>query len=85
MSPLLASLYLYWSDALFHDRKERAGEMPSWRYADMKVDSRTNHLLWNRSWRVKFGLTIDREDTRVVGARQESPDLPGYSFDMTEL
>ena len=74
ISPLLANLYLHWFDKLFH-RARRTG---AWagaklvRYADDIVvlaresEAEIERVTWNRSWRGRLGLEINREKTRVV-------------------
>ncbi|MBV9296140.1 MAG: group II intron reverse transcriptase/maturase [Acidobacteriaceae bacterium] len=86
-SPLLANLYLHWFDALFHGPQgpARWGDAKLVRYAD-------DMLILARKWTTeltayvesklegKFGLTINREKTRVVDVKKESLDFLGYTF-----
>ena len=79
ISPLLANLYLHWFDALFHGPQgpARWGDAKLVRYADDMV-------ILARKWTAeltayvesklegKFGLTINREKTRVVDVKKES-------------
>jgi RNA-directed DNA polymerase len=87
ISPLLANLYLHWFDALFHGPQgpARWGDAKLVRYADDMV-------ILAREWTAeltayvesklegKFGLTINREKTRVVDVGRESLDFLGYTF-----
>jgi RNA-directed DNA polymerase len=87
VSPLLANLYLHWFDALFHGPQgpARWGDAKLVRYADDMV-------ILARQWTAeltayvesklegKFGLTINREKTRVVDVQKESLDFLGYTF-----
>ncbi len=88
ISPLLANLYLHWFDKQFHrpDGPYRWANARLVRYADdfvilaryigSRSISSSSKLLEGR-----FGLTINREKTRVVKLKEarREPELPGVS------
>jgi RNA-directed DNA polymerase len=91
ISPLLANLYLHWFDKKFHgdDGPYRWANARLVRYADdfvimakyigLRIRDFTESQLEGR-----FGLTINREKTRVIDLQPDRPgeslDFLGYSF-----
>ena len=89
ISPLLANLYLHWFDRQFHrsDGPHRWANARLVRYADdfvilaKYIGPRIHHFVENLL-EGRFGLTLNREKTRVVQLREEGASLSflGYQF-----
>jgi RNA-directed DNA polymerase len=89
ISPLLANLFLNWFDRVFHgtDGPLRFANARLIRFADdFVVMARyvgDRIVTWTESWlEGRFGLTINREKTKVVDVKQKGRtlDFLGYSF-----
>ena len=89
ISPLLANLFLHWFDALFHGAQGPAqwANAKLVRYADDMVILAREWTAELTEWvesklEGKFGLTINREKTRVVKVKPGggSLDFLGYTF-----
>jgi len=89
ISPLLANLYLHWFDKQFHrpDGPYRWANARLVRYADdfvilARYIGEPIHRFVENLLEGRFGLTINREKTKVVDLRQEGASLNflGYQF-----
>jgi RNA-directed DNA polymerase len=89
ISPLLANLYLHWFDKQFHrpDGPYRWANARLVRYADdfvimARYISGPIHRFVEKLLEGRFGLTINREKTRVVNLRDpgQSLNFLGYQF-----
>ncbi len=89
ISPLLANIYLHWFDKVFHGPQgpaERAKAVPV-RYADDFVIMARYLTRWMVRWiedeiEGRFGLTINREKTRIrdLANLQEGLDFLGFTL-----
>jgi RNA-directed DNA polymerase len=89
ISPLLANLFLNWFDRVFHgtDGPLRFANARLIRFADdfviMARYVGDRIVTWTESWlEGRFGLTINREKTKIVEVKQRGRtlDFLGYSF-----
>jgi len=89
ISPLLANLYLHWFDKQFHcpEGPHRWANARMVRYADdfvimARYIGEPIHRFVERLLEGRFGLTINREKTKVVKLKEEGASLNflGYQF-----
>ena len=89
ISPLLANLYLHWFDKQFHrpDGPRRWANARLVRYADdfvimARYIGKPIHRFVESLLEGRFGLTINREKTKVVKLREQGQSLNflGYQF-----
>lgn len=89
ISPLLANLYLHWFDKQFHrpDGPHRWANARLVRYADdfvimARYIGKPIHRFVENLLEGRFGLTINREKTKVVNLKEEGASLNflGYQF-----
>ena len=89
ISPLLANLYLHWFDKQFHrpDGPHRWANARMVRYADdfvimARYIGEPIHKFVEKLLEGRFGLTINREKTKVVKLKEEGASLSflGYQF-----
>lgn len=89
ISPLLANLYLHWFDKQFHrpDGPHRWANARMVRYADdfvimARYIGEPIHRFVENLLEGRFGLTINREKTKVVKLKEEGASLNflGYQF-----